>query len=286
VCELAFFGRFRQYVQRKLSDAVRLLDNPLEVQANLLSQKYLMVTTMDGLNAAVEGSKPSDITRQLAGGPSRSPALEPEMDNGAPHITGVQLAPDPFSAGVMTGLQMVLTMLESQPSSRVGKWAPALRGLVTSMANELQNDSPLSSVPVEELAPIRRAVPGGFVDTSSKPPSTPPPLEGSVPEIETIAQPAASIIQMDFSGAETAVGGETRGWRSARGDLQSIASPSDGEVGAVTNGNGNGVMPASSTPSQTQGALLKRPSVIIVSVQRERWAQWGWTSGMRVVACV
>ena len=34
----------RQFVQRKLANAVRLLENPLDVQANLLSQKYLLVS--------------------------------------------------------------------------------------------------------------------------------------------------------------------------------------------------------------------------------------------------
>lgn len=274
-------GRFRQYVQRKLSDAVRLLDNPLEVQANLLAQKYMMVATMDGLNAALgesndltQNSPPetTDMTRQ----PSRSPALEPssEMEKGAPDMIGVQLAPDPFSAGVMTGLQMVLTMLESQPSSRVGKWAPALRGLVTSMAKELQSDAPSPSLPVEELAPIRRVAPGGSAYPSSKSPFL--PLEGSVPGIETMAQPAASIIQMDFSDAETAVGGGRRGWTTARGDLQFSDSTIDGAVGHVSNGNGHGGLPTSSDPSQPQGSLLKRPSIISVSSGSERSRLWVW----------
>ena len=34
----------RHFVQRKLANAVRLLANPLEVQASLLSQKYLLVS--------------------------------------------------------------------------------------------------------------------------------------------------------------------------------------------------------------------------------------------------
>jgi len=34
----------RHFVQRKLANALRLLNNPLEVQANLLSHKYLLVS--------------------------------------------------------------------------------------------------------------------------------------------------------------------------------------------------------------------------------------------------
>ena len=48
--------KFRQYVQRKLADAVRLLDNSIEVKANLMAQKYLLITAMHDHDALVQDS--------------------------------------------------------------------------------------------------------------------------------------------------------------------------------------------------------------------------------------
>ena len=48
--------KFRQFVQRKLADAVRLLDNSTEVRANLLAQKYLLITAMHDHDALVQES--------------------------------------------------------------------------------------------------------------------------------------------------------------------------------------------------------------------------------------
>ena len=48
--------KFRQYVQRKLADAVRLLENSIEVKANLMAQKYLLITAMNDHNALVQDS--------------------------------------------------------------------------------------------------------------------------------------------------------------------------------------------------------------------------------------
>ena len=275
---MATRGRFRQYVQRKLSDAVRLLDNPLEVQANLLTQKYLMVTTIRELNGIVEDSK--GVKEKAAGGAdAQSSKMQPEAQappteehkglriNGEAHAKGH----DSFSAGVMTGLQMVLAMLESQPSSRVAKFAPALRTLVESIAHELRPGQEPASLQMD-LVPIRRGAPSiseaGMqvlcaekTATSSQQSSAPQPFQSAAPEIETQAQPATSVIQMDFSSAE-----DESEPKSSRGDAGFDGNKAGGRRRSLAGDDdpsANADM-AKSNPSKAIGALQMRQSVIDV----------------------
>lgn len=269
-------------MQRKLSDAVRLLDNPLEVQANLLTQKYLMVTSIRELNGIVEDSK-GDKEKNAGGADVQSPKMQPAAQappteehkdlliNGEAHADGEAPQHDSFSAGVMTGLQMVLTMLESQPSSRAAKFAPALRTLVESIAHELRPDQEPASLKMD-LVPIRRGAPsiseaGMRVlcaeksATSSEQSSAPQPFQSTAPEIETQAQPATSVIQMDFSRAE-----DESAPKSSRGDAGFEVNKAGGRRRSLAGDDSppaNADM-AKSNSSKAVGALQKRQSVIDV----------------------
>ena len=78
--------KFRQHVQRKLADAVCLLDNSIEVRANLMAQKYLLITAMHDHNALVQDSLDEFNRAGKWGEGTESPKLSVTI--GSPKLSG------------------------------------------------------------------------------------------------------------------------------------------------------------------------------------------------------